>query len=71
MDEKKTQQPRPDQRPPQHTSPKPDPRQDEPRWNDRHPQAPLRDIPQERGDTTPERNKSDERDEIISGQSER
>lgn len=55
MDENKNPN-RADQAPPRQTSSKPDPRQDEPEWNDRHPQAPLRDqpdrtpAPQERGD---------------------
>ena len=63
MDEKKNPN-RSDQGPQHQSSPKPDPRQDEPRWNDRHPQAPLRDQPQERGTTTSggARNRSSESD---------
>jgi len=52
---KNKNQERPDQDPPQQSSSQPDPRQDQPKWNDQHPRTPPRDQPgsparpQERG----------------------
>ena len=63
MDEKKNSN-RPDQAPPRQASSKPDPRQDEPTWNERHPQAPVREHPERR--PTPQ-----ERGERASGISNR